>query len=99
MLVSFAAVCTQRRVAQAWGTGGLQPLELRAVLFALHRTPVTGKPAQQFMQLLADKVKALPLPDAELAALEAPRRAASGAPSAAAQVRDAQPPRGQTYQL
>ena len=45
---------------QAWGTGGLRPAELRAVLFALQQHPPSGKPAQQFMQQLAARVKALP---------------------------------------
>lgn len=48
---------------QAWGTGGLHPHELRAVYFALQRSPPSGRPAQQFIARLKDRVASLPPPD------------------------------------
>ena len=45
---------------QAWGTSGLDPLELRAALFSLERNPLPGKPAQQFVQQLMQRTRALP---------------------------------------
>lgn len=48
---------------QAWGTGGLRPHELRAVLHALQCNPPSGRPAQQFIGLIKEKVAALPPPE------------------------------------
>eukprot|EP00966_Prymnesium_polylepis_P145379 3357411-Prymnesium_polylepis.1 len=49
--------------AQAWGTGGLQPHELRGVLHALQRASLSGRPAQLFISRLKERVAALPPPD------------------------------------
>ena len=49
---------------QAWGTGGLQPEELRALVHALcHVISVTGKPAVQFKEQLQARVRQLPPPE------------------------------------
>jgi hypothetical protein len=65
------AAITQAQM-QAWGTGGLQHLELRAALFALQRNPLSGRPAALFVQLLTAKVRELPPPDSLLPAADAP---------------------------
>ena len=42
----------------AWGTGGLRPHELRAILWAVTRVvPLTGRPAAQFKEQLRAKVR------------------------------------------
>jgi hypothetical protein len=46
---------------QAWGTGGLEARELRAVLHALRKLKPQGKPAVQFFQQLTERVNALPV--------------------------------------
>ena len=61
MTSSEVSSLTQAQM-QAWGTGGLRPYELRGVLHALQRQPPSGKPAQQFLSLLREKVAALPPP-------------------------------------
>ena len=48
---------------QAWGTGGLEPHELRGVYHALLRSPPNGRPAQLFIARLKERVLALPPPD------------------------------------
>lgn len=53
---------------QAWGTSGLKPHELRAVLHAVQRSPPNGKPAQQFIRLLKERVGELPPPTADAGA-------------------------------
>eukprot|EP00965_Chrysotila_dentata_P160913 5313419-Pleurochrysis_carterae.AAC.1 len=70
---------------QAWGTSGLQPLELRAVLHALQRTPVSGKPAAQFIKQLSGRMRELPPPlELEAQPTAAPREDAAVADDAAA---------------
>ena len=59
MTSSELKALTQRQM-QAWGTGGLEPLELRAVFFAMNRARLSGKSAQQFFLQLADRVDQLP---------------------------------------
>ena len=44
---------------QAWGTSGLQPQELRAVLHAITHAPINGKAAVQFKEQLRVKVRDL----------------------------------------
>jgi len=55
---------------QAWGTGGLHPHELRAIYFALQRSPPSGRPAQLFISRLKDRVAALPPPEDAAPAVE-----------------------------
>jgi len=74
MTSSEMGALTQAQM-QAWGTNGLQHLELRAVLCALQRTPLSGKPAAQFVQQLTDKVRELPSPDPLIAEASAPAAA------------------------
>ena len=53
---------------QAWGTNGLRPQELRAILHALtHTAVVTGRPAVQFKEQLKQKVRELPPEDTSAA--------------------------------
>jgi hypothetical protein len=57
----------------AWGTNGLQPHELRAVLHAVSHAPINGRPAQQFKDQLTAKVYDLPPPSGTAFAASARR--------------------------
>ena len=62
MMTSREAARLTYAQMQAWGTGGLQPSELRAVLHAVESKGVSGKPAQQFKEQLRAKMVDLPPP-------------------------------------
>lgn len=62
MTSSELAGVSQSQV-QAWGTGGLEPHELRALLHVLQRSPPSGRPAQHFIARLKERVVSLPPPE------------------------------------
>ncbi len=69
---------------QAWGTSGLRPHELRAILHAMsHVAVVNGKPAVQFREQLKARVRELP-PPTDSGQLAATGRSALVAAAAAA---------------
>jgi len=64
---------------QAWGTGGLTPIECRAVLHAIsHVIVLNGQPAMHFRERLKARVRELPPPSEADDAYPAPARNADG---------------------